>query len=112
VISPLVRTCPDPQAGASGLAAQAAQFVSQHPQGTVEMDVLVNTSHGAGSGGSAVRVSTVQAATRHVFLNLCGDAAYVEQLNRPRISLVFLAQHLHITFRFALALRSLIYFER
>jgi hypothetical protein len=43
---------------------------------------------------------------------LCGDAAYVEQLNRPRISLVFLAQHLHITFRFALALRSLIYFER
>ena len=54
----------------------------------------------------------MQAAFGEVFLHLCGDAAYVKQLNRPRIARVFLAQHLHITFRFALALRSLIYFER
>jgi hypothetical protein len=54
----------------------------------------------------------MQPATGHAFLHLCGDAGYVEQFNSSRIGREFLALHLHITFPFALALRSLIHFKR
>jgi hypothetical protein len=86
--------------------------VGEHPEGAVQLHVLIDAGHRAGGNRAPARREPAQAALREVFLHLCDDAAYVEQLNRPRISLVFLAQHLHITFRFALALRSLIYFER
>ncbi|SIT51745.1 Integrase family protein [Paraburkholderia piptadeniae] len=57
-------------------------------------------------------INTIRAWLGHVSLDLCGDAAYVEQFNRSCIGREFLALRLHITFRFALALRSLIHIKR
>lgn len=94
------------------LRLHLAHRLCEYPKGAVQLHVLVDAGNGARGDRATGARAPVQPAFRERFLNLCGNAAYVEQLNRPRISLVFLAQHLHITFRFALALRSLIYFER
>ncbi|SIT51750.1 hypothetical protein BN2476_1380011 [Paraburkholderia piptadeniae] len=68
-----------PAGQASRLAAHAAQFVSKYPQGAVKFDVLIDAGDGACGRGPPIRVAAMQTAANHVFLDLCGDAAYVEK---------------------------------
>lgn len=94
------------------LRLHLAHGIGEHPQRAVEFHVLVDSGDGPGGHGATTARAPVQTASGQVFLNLCGDAAYVEQFNRSCIGREFLALRLHITFRFALALRSLIHIKR
>ena len=94
------------------LCLHLAHGVSEHPQRAVKLHVLVDAGDGARGHGASAPRAPMQATLREVFLHLCGDAAYVEQFNRSCIGREFLALRLHITFRFALALRSLIHIKR
>jgi hypothetical protein len=80
------------------LRLHLAHGVSEHPEGAVQLHVLIDAGHGAGGHRAPARRAPAQSALREVFLHLCGDAAYVEQPSFAGMRSTWMPDSLNINF--------------